>query len=150
MKEVNFEAIYEHVGTQYGDLTGVIQIDGHSNISSIYELCKDFSVDLKDKFIVGFGLGDSSSPLGVGHHPKLACTILTIDTKVYGSTFDDVEKKIKAGGDSSLKVTKTTVWLPYADIHKYIKRFNFLATTELTKYVDTIDVIDELDNESDD
>lgn len=143
MKEVNLDAIYEHVGTQYGDLTGVIQIDGHSNISSIYELCRDFSVDLKDKFIVGFGLGDSSSPLGVGHHATLACTILTVDTKDYGLAYDDIEKKIKASGDRSLKVTKVTVWVPYTDLHKYVKRFDFLATTELTKYVDTIEIIDE-------
>ena len=45
MKDVNFKLIAEHVSIKYGDLTGVIQIDGHDNISSIYEFCKDAGID---------------------------------------------------------------------------------------------------------
>ena len=90
---------------------------------------------IQDQWYYGFLSDEEKSRLLVQHWMQIV---------------EQVEKKIKASDDKSLKVTKITVWLPYENIHKYIKRFDFLATTELTKYVDTIDVIDEFDNESDD
>lgn len=55
----NLTQLQNYVSTQYGDLTGVIQIDGHDNISSIYKLCEDYGFETKDIFIVGFGLGET-------------------------------------------------------------------------------------------
>lgn len=56
----NLSQIEEYVHTQYGDLTGVIKIDGHNNIACIYDLCKDHGFDTENVFLVGFGLGEST------------------------------------------------------------------------------------------
>lgn len=65
MSKVNFDTVKECVSTQYGDLTGIIQRDRHSNITSICDLCEDHKFDTKDKLIIGFGFGESTI-LGIG------------------------------------------------------------------------------------
>ncbi len=53
------EALY--VNTQFGDVRGVIEIDGFDNISSIYRLSEDHRYKTDDKFIVGFGLEETTT-----------------------------------------------------------------------------------------
>jgi len=136
MEKVNFNAIKKNVSTQYGDLTGVIQIDGHMNISSIYELCKDYNIDTENKFIIGFGLSEFSID-GIGKMNSTNCSILYLDSKLYGNTYDEIEKIIK--NDSTLKVNKITFTIKYSDLGKFIKRYDFLVTNELTKFCSTIE-----------
>ncbi len=140
MRKVNFDAIKEHVSTHYGDLTGVIQIDGHSNISSIYELCKDYLFDTTDKFIIGFGLSESTTD-GIGRKGKATCSILYVGKKEYGNNFDEIEAKIKSVG--TFRVMKKVFYVDYNELGKYIKRYDFIATNELTKYVTTIEIDDD-------
>jgi len=64
-------------------LTGVIQIDGHSNISSIYDMCKDSDFDTNGKFIVGFGFGESTID-GIGKRDEVSCSIFYVDESEYG------------------------------------------------------------------
>ena len=71
--------VQDFVSTQYGDLTGVIQIDGHDNITSIYKLCEDYGFETKDIFIVGFGLGESTIS-GVGEDNSVYCKFYTSTT----------------------------------------------------------------------
>jgi hypothetical protein len=137
MSKVNFDAIKEHVSTQYGDLTGVIQIDGHSNVSSIYDLCKDHKFNTSDKFIIGFGIGESTIQ-GIGKNNQVSCTILYVDIATYGEKFEEIEKKIKRDGTLTLK--KKNIDVKYTELGKYIKRFDFIATTELAKHVTTIEI----------
>src|ERR1035437_6851515 len=113
MKTVNYDAIKEHVSTQFGDLTGVIQIDGHSNVSSIYDLCKDYKFDVSDKFIIGFGLGESTTD-GIGRRNNVSCSILYIGKEEYGSTFDEIEAKIKSL--QTFRVKKMNIYVKYSDI----------------------------------
>jgi hypothetical protein len=137
MKTVNYDAIKEHVSTQFGDLTGVIQIDGHSNITSIYELCKDHKFDTSDKFIIGFGLGESTTD-GIGRRNQVTCSVLYVEKAEYGNNFEEIEAKIK--GDGTLRLMKKNIYVNYSELGKYIKRYDFIATSELTKYVATIEI----------
>lgn len=73
--------IKDYVNTKYGDLTGVIQIDGHDNINSIYQLCKDYGFDTKNIFIVGFGL-DESTINGIGEDGSVYCKILYVKSLI--------------------------------------------------------------------
>ena len=140
MNKVNYSAIEEHVGTHYGDLTGVIQIDGHSKISSIYNLCKDHEFKTDDIFIIGFGLGESTTS-GVGRQNQVCCSILYVRKDEYGDDFDSIEVSIRQRDKLSLK--KKVIYINYSDIGKYIKRFDFIATTELTRYASIIEVEEE-------
>jgi len=137
IKKVNLEAIKEHVGTQYGDLTGVIQIDGFNNISSIYDLCKDHKFDTSNKFIIGFSLIESTTD-GIGKTNIVDCSILFVDKDEYGNTYEEIENKIKLSGNLILK--KKNIDIKYSDLGKYIKRYNFIATTELTRYASSIEI----------
>ncbi len=137
MSKVNFTAIKEHVSTKYGDLTGVIQIDGHSNISSIYDLCKDHKFDTSDKFIIGFGICESAIH-GIGKSNQVSCSILYVDKAIYGANFEEIERKLKS--DGTLKLKKKDIYVKYSELGKYIKRYDFIATIELAKYAATIEI----------
>ena len=113
----NLTQIQNYVSTQYGDLTGVIQIDGHDNITSIYKLCEDYGFETKDIFIVGFGLGESTLS-GVGE--------------------DDIATKIKSTGKIVLE--QKSIDVKYTDLRKYIKRYDFIATSELINYANEIEI----------
>lgn len=137
MSKVNFDAIKEHVSTQYGDLTGAIQIDGHSNISSVYDLCKDHKFETSDIFIIGFGLGENTIN-GIGKSDSISCSILYVNKAEYGDNYDEIKKEIRSVG--VLKLKKKDINVKYSQLGKYIKRYDFIATTELTKYATTIEI----------
>ncbi len=137
MGDVNFDAIKGHVSTQYGDLTGVIQIDGHDNISSIYDLCNDYGFNTDEKFIIGFGLGESTIQ-GVGEDDEVYCSVLYVDENVYGDNFEAIEAKIKM--DRKLILKKKDILVKYSSLGKYIKRYEFVVTSELTRSVQTIEI----------
>ena len=142
MKNVNYDAIADLVSTQYGDLTGVIQIDGHMNISSIYNLCKDHMFDTNDKFIIGFGLGESTTN-GIGKREQVSCTVLYVEKSEYGNNFEEIEAKIKT--DETLRLKKKNIYINYSELGKYVKRYDFIATTELTRFASTIEISDNED-----
>lgn len=137
MSKVNLNAVKEHVSTQYGDFTGVIQIDGHSNVTSIYELCNDNGFSTNDIFIVGFGFGESTID-GVGKRNEIGCTILYLNKADYGNSFDEIQQVINT--DGILKVKKKTIYMSYSKIGKYIKRFDFLTFTEMARNVQEIEI----------
>jgi len=144
MGQVNFDAIKEHVSTNYGDLTGVIQLDGHENITSIYDLCVDYKFDTSNKFIIDFGLEESTVD-GIGRENNVDCYILFVDKDEYGDSYDEIETKIKSGYKLTLK--KKNIDVKYTDLGKYIKRFEFIATTGLVRYSSTIEIVDVDDDE---
>ena len=143
MRKVNFKAIQGFVSTQYGDLTGVIQIDGHENITSIYKLCDDYGFDTGDKFIVGFGLEDSTIN-GVGKRAEVYCKVLYVMKEEYGNSYEEIESKVKETG--TLKLKKKSILIKYSEVGKYVKRFDFLATTALTKSANHFEIEEELKN----
>lgn len=143
MEKVNFKSIQEYVSTQYGDLTGVVQIDGHENITSIYKLCDDYGFNTSDKFIVGFGLEDSAIK-GVGKRAEVYCKVLYVLKEEYGNSYEEIESKVKE--TSTLKLKQKNILIKYSEIGKYIKRFDFLATTALTKSANNLEIQEEHEN----
>lgn len=139
MEKVNLNEISKHVDTQYGDLTGVIQIDGHNNIMEIYTLCKDYKFNIEDKFIVGFGLAEGSIN-GIGKRDEVTCSILFVEKSVYGDNYDVIEKKVRQENEISIK--RKFINIKYSDLGKYIKRFDFIATNGLTKFASVINIED--------
>ncbi|MEP0986016.1 hypothetical protein [Ekhidna sp.] len=138
MRNVNFDLISEQVGTQYGDVTGVIQIDGHSNIQSIYQLCEDHDFETDGKFIIGFGMSDSGIK-GIGGSDKVGCKILFLSKEDYGSSFDDINSQLR-NLDETVTVYKKTLYVEYKNLGKYLKRFDFLATSELFSNMRDIEI----------
>lgn len=129
--------IKDYVNTKYGDLTGVIQIDGHDNINSIYQLCKDYGFDTKNIFIVGFGL-DESTINGIGEDGSVYCKILYVKKSDYGNTFDEISQKLQSSG--KLVLGKKYIDVKYKDLSKYIKRYEFIAMSELAKFANKIEI----------
>jgi len=137
MRKVNLDAIKENVSTQYGDFTGVIQIDGFDGPMAINNLCKEYKFDISDKFIIGFGFGESTTD-GIGKRDEVTCSILYVDKSEYGDGYDTIERKIK--NDGTLKLKKKNIDIKYSSLGKYIKRYDFLAMTELTKHATIIEI----------
>ncbi len=135
--------IKEYVSTQYGDLTGVIQIDGHENITSIYQLCKDYGFDTKNIFLVGFGLGESTIS-GIGEDDSVYFKLLYVNKSEYGNTFDEIATRIKL--TEKIVLEQNIINVKYSDLRKYIKRYDFIATSDLVKYAKEIE-INENENE---
>lgn len=138
--ESKLNQIKNYVNTQYGDLTGVIQIDGHENISSIYDLCKNHLLDTEPIFIVGFGFGESTIN-GIGQHDTISCDIFYVEKSEYGENFEDISSKIDTLGKIVLK--KKTLSVKYKDLGNYIKRFEFIALSELVNSVKTIEILED-------
>lgn len=136
MKE-KLSQIQEYVSTQYGDLTGVIQIDGHSSITSIYELCKDYDFETENIFIVGFGMGESTIS-GVGEEDSIYCKILYVRKSDYGNNFDEISKKFRSIGEIVLE--QKNIDIKYSDLKKYIKRFEFIAVSDLIDFASKIEI----------
>ena len=63
----NYEILEDLVGTNYGDMTGLIQIDGHMSLSELYNLCEENGIDKDKYFLIGFGFSDFTTN-GVGSH----------------------------------------------------------------------------------
>ena len=131
--------VQRFVSTQYGDLTGVIQLDGHDNISSIYELCKDYKFDLADKFIVGFGLGESTIS-GVGENDSVYFKIVYLNMSKYGKTFDEISSNIR--NKETVEFISESFEIKFTDLKKYIKRFDFIALTEMAEFAQNIKIIE--------
>ncbi|MUP39430.1 MULTISPECIES: hypothetical protein [Labilibaculum] len=139
MVEVNLKLINNYVNTKYGDIRGVIEIDGFDNISSIYKLCEDHRYKTDDKFIVGFGLEETTTN-GVGRKEQVVCNILFLFQSEYGDNYDEIKAKLIR--KDKLKVHKKSFLISYTDLNKYIKRYDFMAITEMLNGVRQIEVED--------
>ncbi|MEN7547360.1 hypothetical protein AAG747_22810 [Rapidithrix thailandica] len=65
---------------------------------------------------------------------KISTTIYTLDTKKYGSSFEDIKKEI-VKNNGEVEVTAHQVEIPYSEIGKYIKRFEVFTTNEFSKNI---------------
>ena len=144
MSKVNLTAIKEHVRTQYGDLTGVIQIDGHSNVTSLYDLCLDYGFQTEGIFIVGFGFNESTIN-GIGKRDKMVCSIFYVIKSESGNNFEEISNTINKTVTSRIK--RKNIYIEYSKIGKYIKRFDFIAFTEILRNVNTIEIDEEQESD---
>lgn len=142
MKNSNFDyqILEDLVGTQYGDMTGLIQIDGHDNVSGLYDLMKQNGIDENDYFLLGFGLADFTLT-GVGECGKVSCTVLLLDKNKYGQNFDEIKEQIIA--NPKVSVIKKTFYIDYVELGEYIKRFDALMLTPLGDYINEIKITEE-------
>lgn len=136
-KEYNLEIIEDLVSTQYGDYGGYIQIDGH-NGADLFKLCEDYKIDMGKYFLIGFGFGESTFD-GIGRREIVLCRALLLETNKYGNTFDEISEKIKEL-NGSVKAKQIFFEVEYKTLYKYIKRFDFMVTTRLTKYITSINI----------
>lgn len=137
MAEVNLNLINDQVHTQYGDIRGIIELDAFDNITSIYKLCEDYGFKTEDKFIVGFGLSETTTN-GVGRKEHVVCNILFLYKEKYGESFDEIQRALAR--KQKLKVQRKSFFLSYADLKKYIKRYDFMAVTEILNGIKEIEI----------
>jgi len=137
MGSVNFREIKKFAKTQYGDLTGVIQVDLHSGPAGLYDLCKDYGFDTHDKFILGFGLNENTTQ-GIGKDAEVHCRIWYVKISEYGNNFEEIKRKILE--EKTLKINQKLLYIKYTSLFKYIKRYDFLVTSELTSFADFLEI----------
>ncbi len=138
--EFNLNILEDKVSTQYGDYLGYIQIDGHSGID-LFTLCEDFGVDMEKYFLLSFGMGESTID-GIGKTGEVLCKVLVIEKEKYGFTFDEIKRNLQ-NEEGIVNVKESHFSMPYKKLDKYIKRYDFMVSTKISKYVKQI-LIDEI------
>ena len=137
MKEININILKETVYTKYNDLQGIISIDGHDGVSEFFDLCEEKGIDMNIYFLIGFGLSEFTIS-GIGSSDEVYCNILLLEKEKYGETFDEISSNIR--NTDSVDVVKKSFSVKYTDLGKYIKRFDFLAVSEMSRYISTMNI----------
>lgn len=140
--DLNYEILGDLVGTKYGDMTGIIQIDGHNNVSELYSLCAENGIERDKYFLIGFGFSDFTTN-GIGAHGKVSCTVLLLETEKYADSFDEIKKQLTI--NPKVDVIKKTFYVDYKDFGKYIKRVDALMLTEMGNYIKEMNIIEDDD-----
>jgi len=135
--DYNLDLIEPLVRTQYGDYGGYIQIDGHSG-ADFFKLCTDHGIDMNIYFLIGFSCGEHTIG-GIGKRDKILCSALLLETKEYGNNFEDIKKNLE-NNNGRVKAKQISFDVKYSDFGKYVKRFDFMVTTKLTKYISEIKI----------
>lgn len=138
----NFKILNDLVGTKYGDLTGLIQADGHNNVTELYDLCAKHGISRDEYFLIGFGLSDFTIQ-SIGQDGGIDCTVLLLEKDKYAKSFDEIKEIIKDA--SKVDVIKRRFRVNYKDLGRYIKRIDALMLTEMGNYIKEINIIDEED-----
>jgi len=140
--DYNLGIIESLVSTQYGDCGGYIQIDGHSG-ADLFKLCEDHGISRDKYFLIGFGCGESTIN-GIGQRDEVYCRALVLETSKYGDSFDKIQNHL-VSNDGKVKAKQIHFTVKYRDFAKYIKRFDFMVATKLTKHISKIDIEDIID-----
>jgi len=137
--EFNFEILENRVSTQYGDYSGYIQIDGHSG-TDLFKLCEDNGIDMKNNFLVSFGMGESTIN-GIGQRNKISCRAIVLEREKYGSSFDSIKQELNENNGIA-DAKQYHFYIDPKDLHKYIKRFDFMVSTKISKHIKELKVKD--------
>jgi len=135
--DYNLDLIESLVRTQYGDYGGYIQIDGHSG-ADLFKLCEDHGIDMKKYFLIGFSCGEHTIG-GIGKREKVHCSALFLETKEYGSNFEEIKRNLEIKNGKA-KAKQISFEVKYSAFGKYIKRIDFMVVTKLTKYISEIKI----------
>lgn len=127
----NVSILKDIVKTQYNDMEGLISIDTHEG-SNIFELCRDNGINMEHYFLIGFGLSEFTLD-GIRRGDNVYCSVLLLDKSKYGDSFDNISNKIRSL--DCVDVEKKTFTIKYTDLGKYIKRFDFLAVSDISSYI---------------
>ena len=136
----NFTVLKNLVGTQYGDLTGIIQIDGHNNISEMYDLCAKNGISRDKYFLIGIGFSEFTTD-GIGLRGSICCKVLLLETEKYAQSFDEIKSQLVI--TPKVDVIMKTFYVDYADLRKYIKRVDSMLLTQMGNYIKEMNIIEE-------
>ena len=133
----NLEIIEELVSTKYNDFGGYIQVDGH-NPADLSKLCEDHGIKMDKYFLISFGMGESTID-GIGRNDEVYCRAILLETKIYGNSFDEICEKIKEL-NGYVKAKQIHFNVKYKTLYKYIKRYDFVVASKLTKYISNMEL----------
>lgn len=125
------------VNCKYNDLEGLISIDKSDSFST---LCEEYGINRDEFFMLGFGLSEFSLN-GIGKSGKVSCYVLLLETQKYGHSFEDIKKNIQ--DVESVDVIKKSFKIPYSELGRYIKRFNFMALSGISEHIPVINIKEE-------
>lgn len=136
-EKFNLDLLANIVNTQYGDLGGLIQVD-RSDSFDFSKLCEEKGIDMKKYFLLGVHFG-TSSITNVGKQDSIYCFVLVIETKKYGSSFDEISKYLEKNGNHA-DIKSLDFKVTYQELAKCIKRFHLGFVSPLTKYIDKFEI----------
>ena len=124
----NIEILSGLAETKYPDYVGIISVEGMENRLDINRLCKDNGINMEGYYLLGVGLIGGEFHSGM-KNDMVTCTVLLLENSVYGNAYKEIESNlIKA---DSVNAVSKSFNMKFADLTKYIKRFSFMAATEM-------------------
>lgn len=128
------EPLKEHIGTEKGNFTGLIQIDFISG-EKLADLCRDCLIDVGNRTIVGFG---ASFEEPVSANMMMNCRLLTVDKK-FGNTNAKIQEGIKKN-NGHLKIEKLFFKASLSTLSKHLQNIDFLMISDALEGIKIIDV----------
>lgn len=136
----NVSKLKSLVGTKYGDLNGLIEIDNRNSIADFDTLLTEDEINSGDYFLVGIGFSDFTLN-GVGENSQVFCVALLLETQKYGHTFEDIKTQLLL--NSKVDIVKKSFQMKYAELGKYIKKVDAALLNEMGRYIKEINIISE-------
>ena len=126
------------VGTKFGDLNGLIEMDTRNVIAGFDTLLTEDDINSGDYFLVGIGFSDFTLN-GVGENSQVCCVALLLETHKYGHTFEDIKTQLLL--NSKVDIIKRSFQMKYAELGKYIKKIDAALLNEMGRYIKEINII---------
>ncbi|AFR36237.1 hypothetical protein [Riemerella anatipestifer] len=123
----NLNEIEKLVSVKYEDLTGVVKMDLHGNISSLYEFCEEKGICLKNKFLIGLRLEDMNTLELTGEEIYLSILYVANDE---GLSYDEIRSKLLS--NKNIEIKKESLYIKLSELLSIIKRLDFMVTTPIT------------------
>lgn len=137
----NLEILENIVNTQYADYGGLVQVD-RSDMYDLNKLCEEKGLDMKKYFLLGVHFGTSSLS-NVGKQDSFYCFALVLETKKYGSSFDEISKYLTENGNKA-EIKSFDFNVTYTEFAKCIKRFHVGFVSPLSKYIEVANIKEEM------
>jgi hypothetical protein len=134
----NVSKLQSLVGTKYGDLNGLIEIDNRNSIAGFDTLLTEDEISSGDYFLVGIGFSDFTLN-GVGENSQVCCVALLLETQKYGYTFEDIKTQLLL--NSKVDIIKKSFQMKYAELGKYIKKVDAALLDEMGRYIKEMNII---------
>ena len=132
----NIELVSELVGTKYKDFEGLVSIQ-KNDLDGIRNLCRNHGVDLERHFLLGFGF-EFGEMKGDRTLTSITCKALLL-AEEYGTTYDEVAENV--AGISKVKASIQRFTLPISELGEYIKCFECMGATEISKKIIGLEII---------
>ncbi len=138
IKNQNVSKLKNLVGTKYGDLNGLVEVDNRNSVAGFDTILTEDDINSGDYFLVGMGFSDFTIN-GVGENSNVCCIALLLETQKYGHTFEDIKTQLLL--HNKVDIITKSFRMKYAELGKFIKKVDTALLNEMGRYIKEINIV---------